>query len=236
MLAAELRVVSPGAGDLYAIATDSVALRSYTGFGFVCGVEGRAIGVRKLAGTFGAALNDSVLVFVGDGRSPVGDGAWAAARVGTARQAAAGRCPDGAPPDAVLVTDWAVGGVVGGPVRAFRPYVYRLYRGGDGHWWLGRRLRGGRIQPVTGPFADPTAGGLRLEFRGRTGQPTAEARAVTQVGISVRALSPRPVPGKRGPELFHDSLSTVVFLRNSAIGDAGRLGCPAPGSREGAGS
>jgi type II secretory pathway pseudopilin PulG len=223
VLSVELRAASPVAGDLYAIAADSVALRSYTGFGVVCSVSGNEINLRRIAGTFQGSPNDSLLVYRGPRVT-----SWGRAAVVGARSAAGGHCPDGGRPDLVLRAAGAIGDVVAGaPLRGFRPYVYRLYRGGNGRWWLGQKLRGGRFQPVAGPFADPAAGGLRLDFLDAVGDPTTEARAAVRVRVSLVAQSARPVPARAGPHFSHDSLSTVVLLRNSC-GDGARLeGCTA---------
>lgn len=229
LLSVELRAASPVAGDLYAIAADSVALRSYTGFGAVCEIGGDEITLRRIAGTFPGSPNDSILVYLGrsvdEGRSD----SWGRAAVVGARKARGGRCPDGGRPDLVLRVVGAIdGAVAGAPLRGFRPYVYRLYRGGDDRWWLGQKLREGRFQPVTGPFAGPAAGGLRLEFLDGGGKPTADAHAVVRVRVSVLAQSQRRVPGKAGSGLVYDSLSTVVLLRNSCGGQARPQRCPGP--------
>ncbi len=222
VLSVELRAASPVAGDLYAIAADSVALRSYTGFGAVCQIGGDEITLRRIAGTFSGSPNDSLLVYLG----PSVD-SWGRAAVVGARRATGGRCPDGGRPDLVLRVVGAIdGAVAGAPLRGFRPHVYRLYRGGDDRWWLGQKLREGRFQPVTGPFVGPAAGGLRLEFLDGVGKPTVDARAVVRVRMSVLAQSHRRVPGKAGSGFVHESLSTVVLLRNSCGDGARPQRCP----------
>jgi hypothetical protein len=227
VLSTELRAASPVAGDLYAIAADSVALRSYTGFGVTCGIGADEITLRRIAGTFTGSPNDSVLVYLGADVGAGRNGSWARAAVAWAGKATGGRCPDGRRPDAVLRVAGAIDGASPGALlRGFRPYVYRLYRGGDDRWWLGQRLRGGRIQPVAGPFADPADGGLRLEFLDGVGKPAADARAVVRVRVSVLAQSLRPVPGNAGPAFVHAAVSTVVLLRNSCGGRAGLERCP----------
>jgi hypothetical protein len=228
VLSAELRAASPESGDLYAIDEDSVALRSYNGFGAVCASYGDEVTLRRIAGTFSGSRSDSILVFL-DNAFDTSGAAWGSAAVVAARVAKGGDCPDGKRPDVVLRLAKGIDDVaVGAPVRAFRPYVYRLYRGRDSRWWLGQRLRGGRLQPVAGPFSDPATGGMRLEFLDRTGRPAVDARRVGRVRISVLAQSLWPVPGKTGPAFVHDSLSTVVLLRNSCAGGARPGRCPSP--------
>ncbi len=224
VLTVELRAASPVAGDLYAIAGDSVALRSYTGFGVVCRVDGDEIMLRRIAGIFPGSSNDSILVYLGSRVA-----SWGRAAVAGSRKSTGGRCPDGRRPDVVVrVAEGIDGAVAGAPARGFRPYVYRLYRGGDGRWWLGQKLRGGRFQPVAGPFADPAAGGLRFEFVDAVGRPAGDARAAVRVRVSVMAQSQRRVPVRWGSRFFNVSLSTDVLLRNSCGAGARLEGCPGP--------
>jgi hypothetical protein len=216
VLTGELRGVSPAAGDLYAVSSDSVALRSNRGIGVICGVSGNTIDVWRLMGTFGDSGTDSVLVFLENSPDSSSDDAWTASAVLRVGSGGAGGCPNGRPPDVRLELDRPVAGlVVGSPVRAFKPYVYRLYLAGDGRWWLGQRPRYGRIQPVTGPFAAPGEGGLTLEFRGSGGSPTADPAQVVEVLMSVRARSASPLPWIGGAGFLSDSLEAAVFLRNS---------------------
>ncbi len=222
VLAVELRAASPIAGDIYAVAADSVALRSYTGFGVVCRADGDEITIRRIAGIFSSSPNDSILVYLGPRFA-----SWGGAAVTGARRPTGGRCPDGDLPDVVVRVAGSIEGVgVGAPVRGFRPYVYRLYQGGDGRWWLGQKLRGGRFQPLAGPFADPEAGGLRLEFLDGAGRPTESAHAAVWARVSVVAQSQLRVPVKSELRFLSDSLSTIILLRNSCGAGAWLEGCP----------
>jgi prepilin-type N-terminal cleavage/methylation domain-containing protein len=215
VLAAELRAVSPGGGDLYAVGVDSVALRSTTGLGVICAVSGTAVSLRRVTGSFGDADTDSALLFVEGDPDTSLDDAWRAAGTREVRSGGEGACPDGRAPTHRVVFDRSVDGArVGSPVRGFRPYVYKLYRGRDRSWWLGQRLRNGRIQPLAGPFAAPGGGGLRLEYLDRSGRVTSDAARVAQVGIRVRARSERRVPKRGGAGFLIHDLSTAVYLRN----------------------
>ena len=216
VLTGELRGVSPAAGDLYAVSGDSVALRSNRGVGVICGSSGNTVDVWLLMGTIGDSGVDSVLMFLENSPDSSSDDAWTAASVQRVRSGGTGICPNGRPPDVRLDLDRLASGlVVGSPIRAFKPYVYRLYLAGDGRWWLGQRLRYGRIQPVAGPFASPGEGGLALDFLGSGGTRTADPAQVVEVLISIRSQSASPLPWVGGAGFLTDSLQTAVYLRNS---------------------
>jgi len=216
VLTGELRGVSPTAGDLYGVSTDSVALRSNRGVGVICGVSGNSIDIWRLTGTFGDSSADSVLIFLENDPGSSLDDAWTAADVQRVRSGGASSCPNGRPPDVRLDLDRPVTGFLdGAAVRAFKPYVYRLYLAGDGRWWLGQRPRYGRIQPVVGPFASPGEGGLVLDFLGSGGVPTVDPALVIEVLISVRSQSTSPLPWLGGTGFHTETLQTAVYLRNS---------------------
>ena len=222
VLGAELRALSPAAGDLYAISPDSVALRSSTGLGTVCTVSGNHIGLRRVTGSFADSHADSVLIFRDGDPGTALDDSWAALGSRWVEGGGAGRCPDGRLPELELTVGGSLAGVaVGAPVRGFRAYVYKLYLGQDKRWWLGQRLRRGRVQPLAGPFAPPDSGGLRFEYLSRIGIPTQDPREVVQVRVSVKAQSASPLPGASGAGWLHDSLSVSVYLRNSSAGHTG---------------
>jgi prepilin-type N-terminal cleavage/methylation domain-containing protein len=215
VLSGELRDVSPSGGDLYAIAPDSLALRSTLGLGIVCSAGADAIKLWMVTGRFGDSTSDSALVFLEHDFDRSDDDEWVSVDVNALTYDSDGECPSGVAPDLELsVTGLREGITIGSPVRAFRPYVYKLYSR-HGHWWLGQRLRSGRLQPVVGPFAEPQDGGLSLEYLTADGQPTDDPLAVAQVRISLK--------GRRGQESgpanssapSPDSLSTIVYLRNS---------------------
>ena len=216
VLSHELRGLSPPGGDLYAIAGDSVSLRSVTGFGVICRRLGNTLGLWLVSGVFGDLPTDSVLVFVEGDADTALDDEWRVAGIQRSDRGGVGRCADGDPPRVELALDRELLGTeVGSPVRAFRPYTYRLYSGSDGNWWLGQRLRGGRLQPLAGPFAEPELGGLRLEALTAAGESATDLAEINQVRVSVTARSYRPVQRAMGPGFYHDSLRTLAYLRNA---------------------
>ena len=125
---------------------------------------------------------------------------------------------DGGPPPAAIV---------GAPMRFTRAVRYSLYRASDGEWYLGVRewnpssARFNTIQPVGGPFASPSLGGLAFRYLDSLGAslgiPVLDTRTISLVRIELRgqtknvtqALSAAGPSGKRS-----DSLSLVVLLRN----------------------
>jgi prepilin-type N-terminal cleavage/methylation domain-containing protein len=214
LLAAELRGVSVDGGGLYGFASDSLAIRSSTGIGIVCGVSGRTLVLRRVSGVFGDLPTDSALLFVEHATDSPVDDEWWVARIEASRMATSPACVDGAPPDVSLVLSRDLEGVgVGSPVRSFRPYVYKLYLGGDGRWWLGQRLRNGRMQPVTGPMAPPGESGLRLRFLDPTGAPTDDPARVARVGISIIAEGRVRYPWRGMRAVFKDSLAVAAWVR-----------------------
>ena len=216
VLSGGLRQIDPLDGDLYAMASDSVAFRALVGFGVLCAAAGDRLSVGSVSGTFGDEARDSALVFVEGREDTRSDDRWAAAAIWRVGRGG-GECPGGSTAGLELTLDREISGTLAGaPIRAFRPYVYRLYRGGDGRWWLGRRLRAGTLQPVAGPFDDPQAGGLRFEFLTADGSPAPAPARVAQVRIRVRGRSADRIHLPSGVEFYTDTLSTVVFLRNAA--------------------
>ena len=216
LLAGELRGQSSVGGDLYAVGADSVALRSAVGFGVVCAAYQDRLLIWQTSGSFGSGASDSLLVFLEHDFSSADDDEWVSARIRGVKNAPGASCETGSPAETELRLDRTLVGVAAGaPVRAFRPHTYRLYAGGSGDWWLGQRLRNGRLQPVAGPFVAPAAGGLRLEYLDSFGTPSADRHSVVRVRITVTARSSRRIRRAGRLEFFTDSLATVVYLRNS---------------------
>lgn len=233
VLSGELREASPGDGDLYAVAPDSIAIRSSLGFGVVCSVSGDGVGLWNTAGVFGESARDSLLVFVEGRPDTRQDDAWRSVRIQAVRNDPAAPCVDGRIPDLELRIAGDLTGIrVGAPVRAFRPYIYRLYQGTDDLWWLGQRLRGGAFQPVTGPFQPPESGGLRFEFFAADGTTSLDPERIVSADIHVRGQSADPVRLTAEPDFYTDTLSTIVYLRNAGI--ASRIGSRPPGEGGGA--
>lgn len=214
ILAAELRGLQPAAGDLYALAPDSLALRSVVGFAILCAVQegGAAWRLRGVSGAFQSLPRDSVLVFVEGDAARSDDDRWEPAGVSAVRAGSA-PCADGRRSDLELIAGQALVGLhPGAPVLAFRPYVYRLYPDRDGVWWLGRRLRGGTLQPVVGPMRPPEEGGLAVRAFDGSGGAAARNEEVALVALGLAAER------REGRAAAAESAAAVVFLRNTRYG------------------
>ncbi len=212
LLASEFREASAAGNDLYAIAADSVALRSTVGFAVVCGVHGGSgqLSLIRVSGHFQLEAADSVLVFV-ENTPGESDDAWRVLSVSGISVSGAGCQLAGAVPERVVNLSGSFAGIwVGAPLRLFRPYVFRLYEL-DNRWWLGRRNRaaGNTDYPVAGPLAPPAANGLQMTFFQQDGSTTLVPAQVVRVNISVRAPTYRSLSD---PD--YRDLSTSAFLRN----------------------
>lgn len=139
---------------------------------------------------------DSVLVFAEGDVLTRDDDRWLHADVTGISPAT---CDDGLGGQRVTigaVTGGSLGAArLGAPIRFGSVHEVRLYRGGDGRWWLGERRYGKTtgwptIQPLLGPL-EPR--GLEFRYRDATGQPAATRAGVALVEI---AIKPSPsVPG-----------------------------------------
>jgi hypothetical protein len=217
ILPAELRELDATDGDLIAIAPTSVTLRAPRQVGFVCAPAGAgaahlAIRQRPLFGVrdFDPGT-DGLLVHVrGDSTDPDAD-AWLVGSLSSLRN---GTCADGAPArllETSLAADRRIG--LGAPVRGFEVVTYRLYRGGDGEWYVGVVAgSGGTTQPVIGPV---TAAGFELRYLDAAGAPVGDPARVAAIEIRLRAPTAQAVRGAAGITRQTDSTVIVVALRNN---------------------
>lgn len=189
LLAWELRHVSASEGDLYAVAADSVSLRSFDGFGVIClkRLSQKQYGLHSVSGDIQAG--DSAVLYAVNTHRPVDD-AWSVVRLERAESPATlaltGTCTGWttAPaPELGIELDLAAnsdtaGLRVGAPVRAFRRRTYRMIQY-DGQSWLGVRQGNGGYRLLTGPLR--AGDGLAFEYFDAAGNPTtipANVRAV----------------------------------------------------------
>jgi prepilin-type N-terminal cleavage/methylation domain-containing protein len=219
LLSFELRGASAERGDLSAIASQSLTMRSVQWSAVLCGTNGDKYGLWSSSGSTDDALTDSVLVFSADST------AWRAAAVSQvwAAGVAAGipNCAWGAPfePERVIRvtpgTPADTAGVrTGAALRGFRRVEYGLFQRA-GRWWLGRKVGAATsYQLVTGPLRSPADSGLVFHYYDSLGVVTADPGEVHRVRIKLRAESygHAQSQGNAGPQV--DSLDVTAFLRN----------------------
>jgi len=211
ILAAQLRELATGAppdGDLHAMAATSVAYRAVRGLFRTCRPAVGSTVILDAAPLLGRRLpnptQDELTIYLPD------EERWALVdavglTVGT-------DCPGGRPSAAIQVNGVAPAVPAGAPVRAGRRFEVRLYRGGDGAWWIGGREfvrhtgTWAATQPVVGPV---TPGGLLFTFFAADQSETADPARVARIGVTLIM-----VDGDGGTA----SLTLSVALRNRAQG------------------
>jgi prepilin-type N-terminal cleavage/methylation domain-containing protein len=215
LLSSELQHASASGGDLYAIASTSLTLRSYQASGIVCGQSGNRYGIWQPSNTFAATTDDSAFayqlspatwhtakvsaVWTNPGSPYVSNCSWVGTKV---------------PPQVIQLAGDTAGVGVGSLIRTWRKTQYGLVSQ-NGRWWLGRRIGSAASWDiVTGPLRSDVNGGLAFVYYDASGNVTATATAVARVDVVLRAESFRVV--KQGATVASkiDSVTAKVFLRN----------------------
>jgi hypothetical protein len=243
MLAYELRQASAADSDLYAIATDSFAIRSVQATGIICSEHHQSnllrYGLSSSWGEFESTSDDSVLFFASgevgtsDDRwkvlsieavwTPIGGGvlfcAWGDTLVGKGKGkgvAVGHQLKSGtANTEVVLKVAGDVDDVyIGAPVRGFRKTTFGIYQE-DGRWWLGRKVGASNTwEMLTGPLRSPTDSGLYLLWYDRYGNTTADPTQVGVVDIILRGESLGKVPKPgEAPGYQEDTITVRVSPR-----------------------
>jgi hypothetical protein len=229
LLQSELRALTPGDGDLYAINPGAIEFRTTLAQSAVCTISAtrREITIPPERLASGAPLTwigtrpeagDTLLVLATD--SMLGN-RWDR-HVLTSALSNAGVCPvssgltsTAAEESAALTISLQpeLGSAIapGTLVRIVRRARYEIYRASDSRWYLGyldclssRASPCNVVQPVSGPFAPA---GIRLGYLDRAGVPTSDPWRV--VRIDVLAIAAR-----RSASATLDSLATTIALRN----------------------
>lgn len=240
ILPAELRELDASAGDISAMARDSIRLRAMRTLAFLCDapplgpgvIPGPTVAATTLTipnqPSYGArdvdASRDSLLVYYEGDEGTRSDDGWVLGRItGTA----GGACPA---PDRRPGREFRVqlrfaadqlnrpGAIPrGAPVRAFETVTYLDYRASDGRHYISQRGLGD-LQPIIGPVP---ANGLELRYVDSAGAATADPLRVAEIEIIVRGESAQPVRGAGPPgppgrlEYAADSVVTRATLRNN---------------------
>ena len=221
LLSSELRPLSASLGDLYAIAPQSVTLRSIQGAGTICAVHAAQpwYGVWQPSGTFAATADDSAFVY------SVSNATWNIVKVAQVwiNPATPGVpfCAWGvafASDIAVWVTVVAPGdtaGVgVGSGIRPFRRIEYGMFQQ-NGRWWLGRKVgAAASYELVTGPLRSSADSGLVFHYYDAAGAETADRSLVQRVEIVLRSESFGMARSSSGLGVRLDSVTVVTLLRN----------------------
>ena len=216
LLTSELRSAASSRGDLYAIAPQTITLRSPLGSGVICDTLGLRYGVYQPSGDFQATADDSALVYSRTNET------WNSVRVSQMwSDPAAGGIPDcawSASIDPGLVVQVVAGdtaGVgIGSGIRAFRSIQYGIFQQ-DGRWWLGRKLASaGSYDILTGPLSSPADSGLVFHYYDNAGVETADPTQVVRVGLVLQAESYAQARVGSGTTLPKDSVAVTMFLRN----------------------
>ena len=219
LFTSELRSAASSRGDLYAIAPQTMTLRSPLGSGIICDTLGIRYGVYQPSGDFQATADDSALVYSRTNET------WNSVKVSQMwSNPAAGGIPDcawSASIDPGLVVQLVAGvpgdtaGVgIGSGIRAFRAIQYGIFQQ-NGRWWLGRRLASaGSYDILTGPLSSPADSGLVFHYYDGAGAETADPTQVVRIELVLQAESYALARVGSGMTLPKDSVAITMFLRN----------------------
>jgi prepilin-type N-terminal cleavage/methylation domain-containing protein len=219
LLAWDLRQSAVGGGQLAAIGTGSLTLRSPRGLGTICAKHPllARYGLWKTGGNVLATTDDSALVY------QLGRDKWVALKVtavGTPAAMGVASCawPGARPPD--VVVELAVNGKadtsyikVGAPFRGFRRVEYAEYQANN-RWWLGRKVgTAASYDQLTGPLVAPASNGLTFAYYDTLGVVTTIPSAVSSIAFTLRTESFKNTYVGKTYVYQRDSLTTKVALR-----------------------
>lgn len=240
LLSAELRGISPAAGDLYPgeMRDASIAFRATVGSFVLCAPAAPGATIIDVIDAFPEpdlsasvdppSVGDSLWLYDPGPTSAAADDRWLATLIDAASQVTRS-CSSDAPATTRRVARLSLTTPVGAttaphaPVRTFRRVRYALYPSSDGHWYLGfsdcrpiaRTPACSALQPVSGPYephrpAQPDRSGLLLAYLDRNGIPTDDASSVVRIDVVLRA---QPDGAGRAP---WDAVERqTIILRNA---------------------
>jgi hypothetical protein len=227
LLSAELRELSPGAGDLLMATEDSLRIRALRKFGIVCITDknNKRFGVAKIGATDFAA-GDSIAIYVDGDSLKAKDDTWQTTQIqGVASMlncaSTLGLLTGILMPSSELQQVTVVGAGLkfdsiypGAPVRSYELLTYRVGTVSGDPWVL--RVKNDTITPLFGPVA-PTEG-FQLAYFDTLGTQltsfplSAAARgSVARIRVELRA---RRQTGTNN-RMHTDSLISDVFVRGS---------------------
>jgi prepilin-type N-terminal cleavage/methylation domain-containing protein len=239
-LVADLRAVSPRAGDIAAggARDSSIELRTTIGTSVVCEVAAATIVGALSSFVTPPTANDTAWAYIASDTA----GSWVPLALAGAElapvdrpracafpQTASGALGDRSPAwrsYALVLAEPAPPIPIGTPLRVTRPARYSLYRSGDGRWYLGRREwssvlgRFETIQPVSGPYQpyaqEPTdASGLELRYFDSSGEPLPGGSLATHGIARVEIVGRPPLVADRPTQNRPDVPTATISFRNS---------------------
>jgi type II secretory pathway pseudopilin PulG len=220
LLGTDLRQLSASRGDLYALAANSLTVRSIVGGGLICGVHSSQprYGLWRPGGVVEGQAEDSVMF-----NDPATG--WAMVPLKSASGSGLANCDWSAgytPTVVVEVDSLAFTPPVGSPLLVFRRVEYGIFQWNN-RWWLGQKVgSASEYEVLTGPLRSPTLGGLTFKYYDAAGAVTADPAQVAEVQLVLRSESQRKRPNRRRTAqgdlteatFATDSVVTKVFLRN----------------------
>ena len=242
ILAADLRGISVPGDSLLATADTAVEFRSALGSSFVCSIPSAnrivlppdSLPAERVLSSWVMPPDsgDMLLTYVAAGDSSPGQ--WARRRINAfvPIRASLG-CPQAAGmldvaeiAGAGSAYDVTLDGPIlevqrGAPVRILRRVRYSVYRGGDGHWYVGyRRCTTGcaATQPISGPYDVPRGYPLSLRYFDRSGATLSINGPTTNpasVEVTVRTAYQRPLWFPGMAVRTDDSTRSLIALRNA---------------------
>ncbi len=211
VLFGELREVSASGGDLIAMGTDSVMIRTQRAFGVVCATNYAASPPEVTVLRVGPSIlaGDSVFIFADNDPERSSDDVWLNRSIqhsDTTATCGADQAQTLRIPNLASTGDTVR---LGAPVRAFDTYTYGLYLI-SGEYYLGRRLRtASNPDPLVGPLL--RSRGVAFRYLDSVGAVTAVDTVVAQIEITLRYQS--ELRDSRN-NLVSDSIVARIYPRN----------------------
>lgn len=197
LLSWELRHLAAAGGDIYAIGSDSISVRSYEANAVICRkrVLNAQYGLHSISGEIEAG--DSAMVYIVNSNRTADDTwrAWALNQVtAPGLLGMLTTCPSwrGVPTIEMAVqasfasTADTAGLRIGSVMRVFQRRTYRMIQQ-DGQWWLAVRDGNGSYQLLTGPLR--ASNGLELRYLDAAGAQTTVPANVRAIEFTLRSES-----------------------------------------------
>ena len=195
LLSWELRHLNAAGGDIYAVAADSISVRSYEANAVICRKQtsNARYGLHSVSGEI--ETGDSAMVYIVNSNRTADDTwrAWRLSAVGApGLLSMLTTCPawPGTPAIELAVqagfassADTA-GLRIGSVMRVFQRRTYRMVQQ-DGEWWLAVRDGGGSYQLLTGPLR--ASDGLQFRYLDAAGATTTVPANVRAIEFTLRA-------------------------------------------------